>query len=215
MTSTRRRRSSDARTGAGAPSDVNSAPARPLRAGRAGTGAAAACRARGWRCSAAWWARLSSDSHRAGPRAATAPWRRSTAAPSAWKSTTGPWPSAAAATRECAGLRDAAGSGAAVGRSEATPAREDLGGEGLHAQRHICPLGTSIHFSPASCPPAPGARPRSPLRQTRPTCSSARSRVPGATDGLGGPPWELKGQRARHLCRSPSIWSRGDWGGQL
>ncbi|KAL2762044.1 E3 ubiquitin-protein ligase RNF166 isoform 1, partial [Daubentonia madagascariensis] len=52
-----------------------------------------------WRCSAAWWLRLSSGSCRPGPRAATAAWRRSTAAPSAWRSTTGRWPSAAAATR--------------------------------------------------------------------------------------------------------------------
>ncbi|KAL2762045.1 E3 ubiquitin-protein ligase RNF166 isoform 2, partial [Daubentonia madagascariensis] len=37
-----------------------------------------------WRCSAAWWLRLSSGSCRPGPRAATAAWRRSTAAPSAW-----------------------------------------------------------------------------------------------------------------------------------
>lgn len=166
--------------GASAPSDVNSAPARPLRAGRAGTGAAAGGRARGWRCSAAWWARLSSDSRRAGPRAAIAPWRRSTAAPSAWKSTTGPWPSAAAATRECAGLREAAGSGAAAGRSEATPAQSQRA-RTWGARGFMRSAVAALWARPS----ASAQRPARPPRALDPNHPVGRQGRPAEVPGLG------------------------------
>lgn len=164
MTPTRSRRGRDAQAG---PGRAWPGQGRRRRAGP-----------RGWRCSAAWWPRLSSGSRRAGPRAATAAWRRSTAAPSAWKSTIGPWPSAAADTRECAGLREAAGSGAAAGSALQPPRRARTRGARVSPRRAVSALWARP--SPSAHPPArpsahPGLSIRSPRRQTGPTCNPARS----------------------------------------
>ena len=192
MTSARRRRGRDA----------------PSWPGRAGTGAAAAAGlAPGWRCSAAWWLRLSSGSRRAGRRAVTAAWRRSTAARSAWRCTTGLWPSAAAATRECAGLREAAGPGrrcgegirarpgrgprpAAAGRSPgARRAEGSGGGAGLPAQRRPGSPRPSLLLS------SPG-RPDHPVGALGDLQPCPVPGPLGSADGLRAPIWVLGGRRA-------------------
>lgn len=171
----------------------------PGRAGPAGTAVAvAAGLAPGWRCSAAWWPQLSSGSRRAGPQAVTAAWRRSTAAPSAWRSTTGLWPSAAAATRECSGLQAAAGTGLCHGEGSApcregpeaycssaqpgSPARGELGGGGAGAPCAALALPSGrVHLpQPSLLIASPGHSTRPPSWHTGTTCSTAWSRGPGS-----------------------------------
>lgn len=137
----------------------------------------------GWRCSAAWWPRLSSGSRRAGPRAATAAWRRSTVAPSAWRSTTGRWPSAAAATRECAGLRE--------GRGRRPGAATAPGGRGARGCRapctgRPCPLGAFSSLSPAPCQPVGTWGDLQPCRASRSSgLLTARRASPGTQRTAG------------------------------
>lgn len=194
----------------------------PGRAGPAGTAveAAAAGLALGWRCSAAWWPRLSSGSRRAGLRAVTAAWRRSTAAPSAWRSTTGLWPSAAAATRECSGLQAAAGPGSATGRGPRPavrgprPTAAQLSAAWEHRARRTRGRGrggapcAALALLSGRILPQPSLLIASPRHSTRPlswhvgvTCSTARSRGPGSPQDCLCPQQASSGSRC-DLCAS-------------